>query len=155
MLCKETCFSFDLLKTWSRSRDADVWVICLFLYLKQYDTSMNLFHETSAIWWWAMKSDSLGSYLPSDERFRGCGARCSSWVSPILPPAAPLCLPTRETESQGSDLFCYELVAPNCIKCIMSGNLYVPMPSNITPGLPWQLHASWKAYEWVLSLLVF
>lgn len=32
-----------------------------------------------------------------------------------------------KAESQNSDLFCYELVAPNCIKCIVGGNLYVQL----------------------------
>lgn len=54
-----------------------------------------------------------------------CAALFLSWAEPVLPLAAPLCLSDREAESQSSDLLCYESVAPNCIKCIMGGNLYV------------------------------
>lgn len=72
-----------------------------------------------------MKSDFLSSCLPSDEHFQ-CVQPCPyPGVSWMLPPAVLLCLSRRQTESQNSDLFCYELVAPNCTKCITGGNLYV------------------------------
>ena len=72
-----------------------------------------------------MQSDLPGSHLPSDEPFQRVQPCPHPGVSWMLPPAVLLCLSKRQAESQNSGLFCCELVAPNCNKCITGGHLHV------------------------------
>lgn len=60
-----------------------------------------------------------------------------------------------EGPNSNSDWFCYRLVTPKYIRCIMVGNFTCPTPRNRLPRLPWQLHVFWKACEWALNLLAF
>ena len=71
-----------------------------------------------------VRSGVLSARRPSVEHLRVCSL-VPARGQLDLPPAVPLCLSKRQAESQNSDLFCFELVAPNCIKCNMGGNLYV------------------------------
>lgn len=106
-----------------------------------------LFYKISTVGPWTMKSDFLSSYLPSEARFRVCTALLRGEC--VLPPAALLCSSERGPERQSSHPFCSKWWPHTVFNALWVVIYICPMPGNIMPGLPWQLHALRKAYEWV------